>query len=93
MPHRVSTLGVIAAAWLAGLGLASALPEGEWRLGVGLAGLTLGALAAFLGASPSSRRQQVAAGVAGLAALLAGLGARLETADLGAEIGLGEVRL
>lgn len=93
MPHRVSTLGVIAAAWLAGLGLGSALPEGAWRLGLGLAGLTLGALAAFLGASPSAQRQRVAAGTAGLAALLAGVGARLETADLGAEIGQGEVRV
>jgi competence protein ComEC len=93
MSRPVSTLGVLAAAWLVGLGLASVCPDGPWRLGVGVASLALGALAAFAGASTSAGRKALAASTAALAALLAGLGARLETPDLGAAIGQGEVRL
>jgi len=86
-------LGTIAAAWLAGLGLASVCPEGDWRLGVGIGGLCLAAVAVLLGASRGTRRQYAAWLAGALAALLAGLGARLETRDLGSAIGQGEARI
>jgi len=93
VPRRVSILGTIAAAWLAGLGLSTVCPEGDWRLGVGIGGLSLAALAALLGGSRGARRQHAAWLAAALAALLAGLGARLETRDLGSAIGQGEARI
>lgn len=91
--RQVSTLGVIAAAWLAGLGLASVCPEGGWRLGVALAALALGGLGAFVGGSSSARRKRLAAIAGGLAALLAGLGTRLDMRDVGVPIGQGEARV
>jgi competence protein ComEC len=88
-------LGWMAGAWLAGLGLATVCAQGPWRVGVGIAALTLGALAGLLGLARGARAAWAARGTCAVAALLAGLSAELPAA--GGEAGRidaqGEARL
>jgi competence protein ComEC len=95
MTRSEAGLGWMAGAWFAGLGLAGLCPDGPWRVGAGIAALTLGALAALLGFAPGARAALLGRLGCVFAALLAGLSAQFPAAD--GEVGRidaqGEARL